>query len=246
MSKWLAQTLIIQLFLVSLSFPLLVSWGIAFSPLIFLGNILFTPVLTLFLALSCVIYMLELFYIPNDYLCMALDSVAHYWIIAMSWAPNLPMIGCPQAPFWVLLVMPLGSWVILKNYGLKNSLVTLCLLTCWVGTVFCSIKWYFTPIDKELELRCGARSVIVKSRGRKIFFLDTQRALQSRACSLAWIDYTLSRELLKEFGATTIDVIVIAKNTPVTSLRLKELCKKYHCKKVFDAHDFSLVPELQI
>lgn len=238
--KWLAHALILQLFLLSLSFPVLVPWGIAFSPIIFLGNILFTPVLTLFLALSCLIYIFEFCCIPSDYMCLVLDVVAHGWMTVMSWAPNIPMIGCPQAPFWLLILMPLGSWVILRCYGLKNSSVTLCFLMLWVSTVFCGIKWYFTPMNKELAVVCGARTISLTSKDKEIIFVDSELALQTRACSQVWIDYTLSSELAKNFGSTTIDTIIIQKNTPAVMSRIKALCKKYHCKKVFDAQGNSL------
>jgi len=239
-AKWIAHALILQLFLLSLSFPVLVAWGIAFSPLIFLGNIIFTPVLTLFLALSCVIYILELCFIPSGYICTALDFITCGWMAAMSWAPDIPMIGCPQTPLWVLVIMPLGSWAILRAFGLKKCFVILGILAVWVFMVFCGIKWWFTPVYKECDLVCGSRYVTLRLKEKQVVFIDSQSALQSRACSQAWIDYTLSSELVKNFGVTTIDVIIVAKSTPATLLRLKALCKKYHCKKVFDAQGFRL------
>jgi hypothetical protein len=239
-AKWLVHALIIQLFLLSLSFPVLVAWGIAFSPLIFLGNVLFTPALTLFLALACVMYILELSGIPSDYIGVILDVVASGWLRAMSWAPDMPMVACPQAPLWVLVLMPLGAWAILRIYGLKNGFKTLCLLALWVFIVFFGIKYYFTPQDKELTVTCGARKSLLVSKNKKIYFVDSEYALQTRACSSSWIDYTLSSELVKNFGATTIDVIIVQKNTPATLQRLSALCKKYYCKKVYDMQGVKL------
>ncbi len=246
LGKWLVHAFILQLFLLSLSFPILVAWGIAFSPLIFLGNILFTPVLTLFLALSCLIYILELCFVPSDYLCALLDVVTRGWMTVMSWSPDIPMIACPQAPFWLLILMPLGSWAILRRYGLKNDFVTLCLLIFWVPTVFLGVKWFYTPVNKEYKVACGSRNIVLTSKNKEITFFDSECALQTRACSQAWVDYTLSSELIKKFGATTIDTIIIQKNTPVTMLKLKSLCARYHCKKVLDVKGHSLFCLLQI
>ena len=238
--KWLTQALTLQLFLLSLSFPVLVTWGIAFSPLIFLGNILFTPVLTVFLAGSCLVYIFEILGMPNGYICMLLDAIAQAWVYSMSLAPDLGMVACPQAPVWLLILMPLGSWAILKNYGLKDSLATVSFLTLWVFIVFLGIKYYFTPDYKEFVVPCGARAVTLMRKDKKIILIDNESALYSRACSTAWIDYTLSSQLAKNFGATTIDSIIVSKNTPVTRDRLAALCKKYHCQKVFDIPQLGL------
>lgn len=235
-AQWLARAMILQLFLLSLSFPVLVTWGIAFSPLIFLGNILFTPVLTLFLAFSCVLYIFELCYLPSSLIARALDVISWGWMAALACAPDIPMIGCPHAPFYLLLLIPLGSWAILRAYGLKNCFTTLGFLMLWVTIVFCGIKWGFTPVDSEFKISCGARQVTLRLKEKRVVFIDNQSALTSRACSQAWIDYTLSSQLVKNFGATTIDTIIITKTTPRSRARLEALCKKYHSKNVFDVH----------
>lgn len=227
-ANFIVKSLVLQLFLMSLSFPILVSWGIGFSPLIFLGNIIFTPILTLFLALSCAIYTLELLGLPSGYICYPLDKVTLLWVKLLALAPELPMFACPKAPWWVLVIMPLGAWVILRTVGMKRAFLGCLVLSAWVGLVFFGIKWNYTPVEKEITVACGARTVTCVLRDKKIFLIDSSAVLSSRACSESWIDYTLSSELVKNFGATTLDVIMVAKPDKKTDI----LCKKYKCAQV--------------
>lgn len=243
-SVWFVNVLIVQLFILSLSFPVLVCWGIPFSLLIFLGNILFTPVLTLFLGLACIIYLLELLFIPSDYVCIMLDMLTTGWFTALSCAPHVPLIACPLAPWWLLLMMPLGAWTILRIYGFKERAKSLFFLTVWVGFIFFGIKWYFTPIHKEHTVMCGGTGVLLTCCDGNVTLLDRDGALHTRACSRAWIDYTLASELIKNFGTPVIDEIIVVKHTPATIKNVEIIRKKYHGKRVCDLQGSSLLGKL--
>ncbi len=233
-SRWIAHALVLQLFLLSLSFPVLVSWAIGFSPLVFVGNIIFTPLLTLFLALSACIFLLEGFGISAYYVCCCLDALADLWIYLMSLAPDITLIACPEAPLWVLLIMPLGSLVLLWTYGFKDIFKILIALLVWISIIFFGIKWGFTPVSKEVVVPCGSKAVhIIKNQGT-ITLCDSQSAFSSRSCTTTWIDYTLSQALLRHFGTTTFDVIMVKKITPAAKKRSEQIAKKYRCKKIGD------------
>jgi|GEM_PF-3661257 hypothetical protein len=233
-SKWIAHALVLQLFLVSLSFPVLVCWGIGFSPLIFLGNIIFTPLLTLFLALSGSIFILEFFCIPADFLCWLLDGLTFLWVRVMALAPHMPLVGGPQAPWWVLMLMPLGAWVIVRTYGFKDIYTTLFFLALWVGIVFGGVKWYFTPQEKEIILLCGSKKIHAHLRNRKVTLTDSECALNSRAFTQTWLDYTLSPTLMKHFGSAAVDTLIIAKATPKMVSQAKRLCGYCSCQNLRD------------
>lgn len=243
-SVWFVNVLLIQFFILSLSFPILVCWGIPFSPLIFLGNILFTPVLTLFLGLAGIIYLLELLSIPSDYACVMLDALTTCWFKALACTPDVPLIACPLAPWWLLLMMPLGGWAILRTYGFKERFKSLLFLLCWVALIFFSIKWWFTPEHKEHTVMCGSKGVLLTCFDGKVTLLDKDGALHTRACSRSWIDYTLSSELIKNFGTLIIDEIIVAKNTPATVKNVEIIHKKYHNKRACDLRGSSLFDTL--
>ncbi len=230
MFDWIVRALALQLLIFSLSFPVLTRWGLGFSPLVFMGNILFTPFLMIFLMTSCVIFLLELFFIPADYLCLVLEQIGKIWLNIMALAPDLPLIACPLAPVWLLIVMPLGSWAILKTYGFKNVYHLLLALSFWIAFIFMGIKWYFTPFYKEIEVVCGSKKVTCILKEKKVVLIDKESALSSRSCTQAWMDFTLSPVLAYNFGATTIDILVIEKMTPRMRAQVQILSKKYYCK----------------
>lgn len=238
--EWIARALALQLLIFSLSFPVLTRWGLGFSPLVFMGNILFTPFLMIFLMTSCVIFLLELFFVPADYLCLVLEQIGKVWFNIMSRAPNLPLIACPLAPAWLLIVMPLGSWAILKTYRLKNIYRLLPVLSLWIAFTFMGIKWYFTPSYKEIEVECGSKKVTCILKDKRVMLIDKESALSSRSCTQAWMDFTLSPSLAYNFGAVTIDVLVIEKMTPRMRAQVQFLSEKYYCKSLIDQEGSTL------
>lgn len=233
-ARWVAYALVVQLFLLSLSFPVLVSWAIGFSPLVFVGNIIFTPFLTIFLALSAFVFLFEGFGVSAYYLCYSLDFVAHLWIYLMRLAPDVALIACPDAPLWVLLIMPLGSSVLVWTYGFKDIFKILAALVVWVSVIFFGIKWGFTPVSKNVPVPCGSKMVHIIKNNDLITLYDDQLALSSRSCTQSWIDYTLSQALIRHLGATTIDSITVKKITPGVKKCSQQIAQKYRCKKICD------------
>ena len=229
-AQWLVRMLVIQLFLFSLGFPVLVSWGIPFSPLVFLGNLLFTPLLTLFLGIACILYVCQLCALSPSYLYAMLDGLSHAWLTSMKWAPDLPLIACPRAPWWLLCTLPLGSWMILHGFGFKHVYKALLMHICWITFMFGSIKWYFTPHQTEFRITCGAKTIVLSMQKGKVTLVDHEGALHTRACSWSWIEYTLSSELASRCGTTTIDQIITRPARKRSKERIQYISKKYHAK----------------
>lgn len=221
------QALLVQLFLVSVSFPVLVAWGIPFSPLVLVSTLIFTPFLTVFLALSCIIFVLELLYIPNTLFCALLELVTTVWLWCLQAAPEVRMIACPLAPWWILILMPLGALIIIKQLGFKQLVATHLFLCVWITCCFFGIKYFFTR-DVQFFIPCGSKQIECRMQQHKIHIIDTQHALESRSASIYWCDYTFSSELAKKCGATHIDTLTVARVTEKNRETIERFCKKYH------------------
>jgi hypothetical protein len=66
----------IQGIITCVSLPFLIGWGLPFSTMSFVGNFFGTPIITLFLGLSTIVFITELFSIPNYYCIQALEMVS--------------------------------------------------------------------------------------------------------------------------------------------------------------------------
>ena len=62
---WLMRTIYVQLYLSLMSSPILIYWGLPVSLASPLGNILFNPLLVVFLFFSSLLFFTELLHIPN-------------------------------------------------------------------------------------------------------------------------------------------------------------------------------------
>src|SRR5437763_195216 len=86
----------LQLFITLFSLPLLISWGIPLSLLSPLGNLIFGPVLTIFLFLSSLIFFSELIGIPNGLLIALLEKITTWWLCIMHANTQSWLVGFSQ------------------------------------------------------------------------------------------------------------------------------------------------------
>ncbi len=210
----IARALTLQLFLLALSFPVLVSFGIPLSPLVLVGNIFFMPFLTVFLAISLVIYIFECVGISAIFFCHALNMLVSVWLAALKMVPFCSLVACPKPPWPFLLMMPLGAFVVLRHYGGKRVWITLFLMGCWYTTFFGGVKWFFTPRCGEFSLMCGSKKIDCRLKNGKVCLIDRENALTSRSCTSFWMDYVLPAELARKFGMVVIDELQVGHLTP--------------------------------
>ena len=103
--SWLMNFIYIQLLVTLISLPILVWWGIPISLLSPIGNLIFTPLLTIFLFLASLIFFLELFYIPNQWLIYLLEIVTRFWNYLITFGSNGSLIGFAKPPLWFFILV---------------------------------------------------------------------------------------------------------------------------------------------
>src|SRR5262245_46384432 len=89
----------VQLFITLISLPILIAWGMPISLLTFAGNLLLSPVLTVFLLLASLIFFCHMLFIPCGILIKLLEQVTSWWLHAMmvgnnSWLIALKLPSC--------------------------------------------------------------------------------------------------------------------------------------------------------
>jgi hypothetical protein len=105
----LHSLLVLQAILTVVAVPFLSMWEIPLSRIGIIGNILFTPVITVFILISSLIFLTELLHIPNGILCSALNFITTHWLHALSYASPTWLVTIPPATLTVLIVVALLS-----------------------------------------------------------------------------------------------------------------------------------------
>jgi hypothetical protein len=210
---YLLAAIKIQVFITLVALPTLVCWGLPISKLTIIGNILFAPILTIFLLLSSIIFFSELMYLPNDYAIYLLEKLTHFWL---NIAPNNPknyFLAFPQVT-WFIFVLGLIA-VILTFLYLKTSKTKQAIVLCLILFSSCIIAklpfWITTDHltvcyrTQKMNLYCHSGEVTVHDYGTLNYYCGVE----------SWIQFTLMPTLIKNFGTLKIKKLVI--HRPVKS-----------------------------
>lgn len=207
--SWLIRFVYLQLLVTLFSLPILVYWGIPLSLLSPIGNLIFTPFLTLFLFLSSLIFFLELLWLPNQWLIYLLECVTTIWTHLTHYGSNKYLVGFAQPPWW-FFVFVIGSIIFIIHYKKLTSYAKRSILLCVVLLVSCTF----------LKLFCKqtAHDAIICKKG-ELTFIKTDSAtilidpgyVSAHSSAASWIEYTLVPELIKKYGITAIDHLVLLK-----------------------------------
>jgi hypothetical protein len=204
---WLLQFIQLQLFITLFSLPILIAWGLPLSILSPVGNLIFSPVLTLFLFLSCIIFFCEIFFIPNGWLIYLLEILTAWWLKILRIPDKRWLIGFHQPSLFILIALPCLAFFILIH---KKTSSVYRSIACFSGLLAGLIVYthYAQPIDCYLPIDCNAGTLHILQKSDTVTVIDPGH-LGSRASSTSWAQYTLVPYLIKQTGKTVIDHLVL-------------------------------------
>lgn len=137
---YLSNFLQAQLIVTLAAIPILVNWGLSISLMTFVGNLLFSPILTIFLMLSSLVFFTQLLHVPNYWLMVTLDWFTRTWAQALSYGQPNWLIEFCRPPTLLLLAIPVATFTILQvgkfkgsstRIGIMASILTLSMLGLW-------------------------------------------------------------------------------------------------------------------
>ncbi len=204
-SNWLTSFLELQLIISLLSLPVLIHWGLAISYMLPLANLIFTPLLALFLWCSCLFTLCAITHIPCSWLAIFLDRIAQIWHYLLSFSQPSWLIGFSHSMIW--LALPMATCiVIVYTFFYPNKKTSLLIL------ISCSIFLFTTrwALQKNCFYKINNLAMYALQLNNKTFLIDNG-ALCSKQNFHSWIDYTILPELIKTDGITTIDTLILYK-----------------------------------
>lgn len=222
---WVTRFIQLQLFVTVLSLPILIVWGLPVSLLSPLGNLLFGPILTLFLFLSSLLFFTELFYIPNTYIAYPLELLSAKWLAGMNCADQRVLIGFTQPPLWFLIAIPLAACLIIQHKKTSSVIRSSICLTALLIVASLYLKLISTPHDLCSSISCNGGQVHVIYSNKKTVIIDPG-VIGKRISAASWVEYTLIPEIIKLTGSTTIDHFIMLQPSQMTFEAATTLCSK--------------------
>lgn len=219
---WALRFIQLQLFLTVFSLPILIAWGLPVSLLSPLGNLIFSPALTVFLFLSSLIFCCHLLCIPSAWLVYLLENVTRAWLTIMHNDSKSWLIGFTQPPRWFLILIALASLAVLMNTITntpKRSIAVWSILFLILMAYSHLARWQ-APLVASFP--CNNGEVAIIQCDNKLTLLDPGYIGQ-RISAPSWVQYTLMPHLINSYGIPHIDTIITLRNNGMTLEALERL-----------------------
>ncbi len=144
---YLSNFLQTQLIVTIAAVPILVNWGLSLSLMTFAGNLLFSPILTIFLILSSLVFFTQLLHIPNYFLIVTLDWFTQTWDNILAHGSQDWLIEFCRPPVFFLFAIPIVTVVILHVGKFKKSGTRIGIMTAILGVSLLGL-WAIARFDQ--------------------------------------------------------------------------------------------------
>lgn len=204
-SRWFYAFLELQLVISLMSLPILTYWGLPISYMSPLANMIFTPLLILFLWISCLFSICALTHMPCSWFVYALDYITSLWNYLLSLGRPEWLIGFSHQTIWVSLlscIIVFYLYTYIKPPTKQAVCFLLILWLCLILTQYYAQKNNYKKI-KDLPL-------IALQINNKTYLID-YGALCMKQNFYTYIDYTILPMLIKTTGITTVDTLILCK-----------------------------------
>ena len=115
LKNYIVQFTLTQLIATIVALPILVSWGLGISMMTCVGNLIFAPLLSLFLFTSSLMFFTELVGIPNMFLASLLEWLAAAWHTMLELGSNDWIIHFSKPHQGALLFIPIITFLVIRK-----------------------------------------------------------------------------------------------------------------------------------
>ena len=215
----------IQFFITLLSLPLLTLWGIPISIMGPLANFIFTPLLIIFLWISCITTICIITHIPSGFFETILKKLTTLWLYLLSFSKPSWLIGFPITSIWLsaLIAGIIVIWYVIIR---PNQKITVLFLTaCWIFIIL--LQPLFTAKMKLKKV--GDLPLWTLNIANKTYLID-HGALCTKKNLFTNLDYTVLPNLIYHTGFANIDTIIFCKPSNKMIKVADQCIQQFNCK----------------
>lgn len=190
--------------------PILVCWGMPLSMATFFGNLIFEPILAIFLVLSSLVFFTELFCIPNNFLIFLLNKLAIFWEKILDLGQNSWLISFAKPNLIILFIIFTLSFLILihKKINSKTRKLTV-LAICLFANFF--ILYLFQNLTRPESVTYQDK-LNITLHNNKLLITDYGLLKYKRSLD-KFLEYELRPFILKNFGTLKIETLELKYNS---------------------------------
>src|SRR3990167_4805746 len=205
-TNYFAKFLELQFFITITSLPILIFWGLPISLMSPLGNLVFTPILAIFLLFSAIIFFTELLGIPNSLFIWILERIADIWLCVINLGKSSWLINF-RVQYLLILLIPTticAAMIIKSKFSIYRRLFFLFLLISLIFLVFS-----FSADSKKHVVYNSQGKLECYFHNGAITLID--KGALSISSTNSWIDFNLLTELSKKYGTRNIKKLVLTR-----------------------------------
>ncbi len=232
--NYLLKFLYTQLLVTLFAFPILIHWGLSFSLMTFISNLIFAPVLMVVIILASLIFFTELLFIPNQLIVTIFHELISLWDKLLQQGSRYWLIEFAHPGALLLFSIPVGAFLVLHffpNMNLKKRILFI------IASLFCclsilqhhtkSIQAHvahtnITPIKKF--------SIKMKKNGHAVFVDNgyfTSKGSPDKA-----VEFELKPYITKNLGPILVDTLVLTRPKQRSFIGGLAFCRFFKVKKV--------------
>lgn len=223
--SWILNYLYVQLFVTLISLPLLVLWGLPFSILSPLGNLIFTPFLSIFLCLSSLLFFASLFALPTAFLSTLINYVTDIWFALMNQAPYHPYIGFFQ-PHWLILLLIPCLTILIFYHPYTRTKERSCLAALLL-LLSIHITFFALSCPRHITQVARLHDTITLLPAQQGTILVDPGIIGQRPSGKQWAQYELVRAIVQDTGSYIISDYILLQPTATALYALEKVC--HHC-----------------
>lgn len=231
-----------QLVVSLVSIPILVGWGLPTSIMTFVGNLIFAPILIVFLIISSLIFFSQILHIPNQLLISILKIISHSWISFLELGKRSWLYGFYKPHTIILILIPTISFAILYLIRFKSVRLKIIVMTSLLFSVVLGLT-IFPYFTHRHTTKCFAdgKLMIYIDDNFKVKFIDNGFFNKHQSVDKL-VDYDMRQFLIKNTGKINIDSLVLLRPGYRTFKAGQECCAKLNIREIslpyFDGRKF--------
>lgn len=230
-TKWILRGIQFQLYLTLMSMPILAYWGLPVSLMSPFGNMLFHPLLTLFLFLSSIVFFCQICHIPNTIVIIALEKTTHLFHYLLGFGSQEWLMGFAKPSLVILIFLPLATMAMLCYKNTKTpikSIIGLFVLFCLFSVY---LKFTCKPIG-IVQIPCNKGDLTLANINKQIILIDPG-ALGQCISAPSWVEFTLAPTIVNLTGRTIIDFVILMQPSQMSFEAIAALCNVTTIKNLY-------------
>jgi hypothetical protein len=207
------------------SLPFLVYWGFGISTMSLVGNLLFTPVLALFLFFCTLLFFANLCGLPHGSITAALNFLTNAWHQTLGYGSKSWIVHCMQPSIFVLLlpIIALVAGLMHPFFATPTRRISLMVGILIFFFAYCNF------LQKEILSQTTTIFFDKKLYGifrtdNKLILIDDGYAAQKKSPEKV-LEYQILPKLFKEYGSLHVADYVIKKPMCSSMKIAATLCK---------------------